>query len=226
MSENLYWTTKSLGSIAENTDIYNELLHTVMLRRAETFGIEMSEAKLSTINDLVDSMISWLTSKDFYIAPASLKYHDAYPGGLLFHTLQVYNKIIELLTLSTFKSVVNPDSAVLVALTHDWCKINKYESYMKNVKDLNTGEWITQPAYKYSESYIGLGHGPQSLMMVSQFCNTKYTRLSFEEMAAIRWHMYTYDVTSYDMDDLNKCNNNIPLVHLIQFADQLAIVNY
>ena len=226
MSKNVYWTTKSLGSISENTVIYNELLHSVMSRRAETAGIEVSAEKLSTIDNLVDSMISWLSSTDFYTAPASLRYHDAYPGGLLYHTLQVYNKVIELLELPTFKSVVDPDSAVLVALTHDWCKINKYESYMKNVKDPVTGDWSMQPAYKYSESYMGLGHGPQSLIMLTQFCKSKYTKLSFDEMAAIRWHMYTYDVTSYDMEDLNKCNNNIPLVRLIQFADQLAIVTY
>ena len=59
-------------------------------------------------------------------------------------------------------------------------------------------------------------------MMVSQFCTTKSTNLTFDEMAAIRWHMYTYDVTSYDVDDLNKCNNKIPLVLITQFADQMA----
>ena len=69
---------------------------------------------------------------------------------------------------------------------------------------------------------MGLGHGPQSLVILSQFCNTKYTLLNFDEMAAIRWHMYTYDVTSYDVDDLNKCSTSIPLVMLTQFSDQLA----
>jgi hypothetical protein len=226
MSELSYWKPQHLGDIEENKKSYNMLLHDVMMRRAETAGIEVSMEKLASIDNVVTKMLSWLDSTDFYTAPASMKYHEAFPGGLLLHTLKVYNKIIELMTLPTFKSIVNPDSAILVALTHDWCKINKYEQYMKNVKDPDTGEWSMQSAYKPSETYMGLGHGPQSLMMVTQFCNSKYTRLSFDEMAAIRWHMYTYDITSYDMEDLNRCNNNIPLVHLIQFADQLAIVNY
>ena len=71
-----------------------------------------------------------------------------------------------------------------------------------------------------------LGHGTQSLIMVMQLCCSKLTSLSFDEMAAIRWHMDAWDIGHYDDWDLNQCNERVPLVRMIQFADQLAITTY
>ena len=77
-------------------------------------------------------LIEWLRVSDFYTAPASTKYHDAYTGGLLVHTLNVYNNIMTLSQLPQFKSSMKDEdifSAALIALVHDWCKIGLYESY-------------------------------------------------------------------------------------------------
>ena len=203
-------------------DLYESLIVESLFHRANSrVDTILNEDKLIPI---IKSLLNWLRRSEFYTSPASTKYHEAFNGGLLHHSLQVYNKMIELHQIPSFNQV-DIGSATLVALTHDWCKIGKYESYTKNVKNPDTKQWEEQLAYKYADKYMGLGHGPQSLMMVSQFCTTGLTSLTFDEMAAIRWHMYTYDVTSYDIDDLNKCGNQIPLVKLIQFADQLAICN-
>ena len=35
-------------------------------------------------------LLAWLESTDFFTAPASTKYHGAYPGGLVDHSLNVY----------------------------------------------------------------------------------------------------------------------------------------
>ena len=59
-----------------------------------------------------------------------------------------------------------------------------------------------------------------------QLCNSKYTSLTFEEMSAIRWHMDNWDMTTYDAVDLQQCNERIPMVRMIQFADQLAVTEY
>lgn len=197
--------------------LYESLLVGSIAIRAKERGVE----SLDKVIPVISTILEWLRNNDFYTCPASTKYHEAFHGGLLLHSLKVYNKLTELHQLKSF-SKVNMGSATLVALTHDWCKIGKYEPYFRNEKNQKTGLWEEKLAYKHSDKYLGLGHGPQSLMMVSQFCCTKYTNLSFDEMAAIRWHMYTYDVTSYDISDLNNCNNKIPLVTMIQFADQMA----
>lgn len=197
-------------------DLYESLL-------AGAISLRAKNAEFNKIKPVIVSMIEWLRQGDFYTAPASTKYHESYHGGLLEHSINVYKYMMELLKLQSFNKI-DIGSAALVALTHDWCKIGKYESYTKNVKE--NGVWVEQTAYKCKENTVGLGHGPQSLMMVAQFCFNSATKLTFDEMAAIRWHMYTYDVTSYDIRDLNDCGNNIPIVKCLQFADQLATANF
>lgn len=224
MPELYVWEPISVKTTSEeNANTYNRLLKNAIINRA--IGRGLSEG-IEEIDKLVNSICSWLSNTDFYTAPASTRFHESCAGGLVMHSLKVYNEVLQLVQLPHFKSA-NIDSAVLIALTHDWCKINQYEPYMKNVKD-DDGDWHQILSYKTREedASVRLGHGPQSLIMLMQFCNNRYTCLTSDEMAAIRWHMYTYDVTSYDIRDLNICNQNVPLVHLIQFADQLAIVNY
>lgn len=209
-----------IDTISSRTSEYNELLTQSLIFRAQDRNGTKEQA-----TNLANRMIEWLRTKtDFYTAPASTQYHDSFDGGLVYHSLQVYNQILDLITIPKFQTV-DIASAVFVALTHDWCKVNSYETYYKNVKDDN-GNWVQEKAYRTIKNTISAGHGPQSLIDVMLFCNTSYSALSEDEMMAIRWHMYTYDVTAYDLRPLNNCNEAIPLVHLLQFADQLAITNY
>lgn len=210
----------SESDVVGNKEIYCRLLKSALFKRAT----DRNASDFTSMDALVTHIIDWLNSTDFFIAPASLKYHDAFEGGLMYHCLCVYNKMLELIKLPSFESV-DIASATLIALTHDWCKIGLYGTYFKNVKD-DSGNWVQQLNYKYDESHMGLGHSTQSLVMLMQLCNNKYTKLTFDEMAAIKWHMYTWDMTQYDQEDFNRCNNHIPLVKLIQFADQLACADF
>lgn len=179
-----------------------------------------------TVNDelaerIYQRIVKWLKGTDFYTSPASTRYHDAAEGGLVQHTLNVVKHVKSLLTLDEFCHV-NPASAILVALVHDWCKINRYESYMRNVKDDN-GNWIQKKAYKYREDgpAIPMGHGVASLYIINKFIN-----LSLEEQLAVRWHMGEYNVAQNEMNELHKANETYELVQLLQFADRLSITNY
>lgn len=202
------------------TTLYESLIAGSLAIRSLSHSLESNSRDFSKVIPVIKIIIEWLRKTDFYSCPASTKYHGACPCGLLVHSLRVYNHAMELTKIKHFNEV-NKGSATLMSLCHDWCKIDRYETYFKNVKNPLTHVWEEQPAYRCKENSIGLGHGPQSLVMITQLCNTKETYLSFDEMAAIRWHMYTYDVTSYDINDLNKCSS-IPLVMLIQFSDQMA----
>lgn len=170
----------------------------------------------------VEHCIKWLGDSGFYDAPASTRYHESFPGGLLLHSLRVLNQIIQLAMLPAFESVDLKD-AVLIALAHDWCKIGKYEQYMKNVKNEITGVWSKEPAYRYSSNgtTILAGHGTASMYILM-----KWVKVRLEESLAVRWHMGHWYVSDNDINDLQQCNENYPLVHMLQFADQLAITNY
>ena len=58
------------------------------------------------------------------------------------------------------------------------------------------------------------------------FLASKCFKLSVSESLAIRWHMGFCRVADSDMNELQLANETHPLVHLLQFADQLAIVQY
>lgn len=208
---------------------YEEFLASALLQRAIKRDPTISPTTQEKIFPHIKHIIEWVRNTDFYTSPASTKYHDACNGGLLDHTLQVYNQLHGLRGVPKFKSVVDNSwaSAVFAVLVHDWCKIGRYESYLKNVKNEDTGKWEQVPAFKYREDTVGrFGHGTQSLLMAMQLCNFRLTALTFEEMAAIRWHMDNWDIGHYDEADLAKCNETIPMVRMVQFADQLAITTY
>lgn len=208
---------------------YEDLLAKAIIMRASAKDPSISYANQDKVFPYIKHILEWLRSTDFYTAPASTKYHDACYAGLLTHTLEAYIQLLGLRQVPKFKTVVEDQwwSAVFVILVHDWCKIGRYETYWKNVQDEASGDWMKVQGYRYKEDPVGrLGHGPQSLIMAMQLCNNKYTALSFEEMAAIRWHMDNWDTSIYDKEDLHQCNTNIPMVRMIQFADQLAITDY
>lgn len=166
---------------------------------------------------LAERCITWLRSTDFYMAPASTKYHDAEAVGLLKHTLKVINKLYELMTMKTFKEV-DCAQATVAAIVHDWCKIDFYEGYMRNVKN-EEGVWEQVPSFRCKGSSIPLGHG-----VTSMFIAQKFFKLTTEMALAIRWHMGEYDVSENQSHDLMDANERYPMVLLLQTADRLSII--
>lgn len=221
----------NLDKLDNDTKIqyYEELFAFSLIQRAHKRNPRVSGVHQEKIFPYIKVCLDWLRSTDFYTSPASTKYHDSRYGGLLDHTLQVYNQLVGLRQVPKFHTVVDDQwySAVFVALVHDWCKIGRYEQYYKKVYNDGIGEWETTPAFKYREDdTVRFGHGTQSLVIAMRLCNSLLTSLTFEEMAAIRWHMDAWDIGHYDNVDLGQCNEKIPMVRMIQFADQLAITSY
>lgn len=70
-----------------------------------------------------DDLLEWLESTDFFTAPASTKYHGAYPGGLVEHSLRVYDFLIS----SPYAVGTSAESRAICALLHDVCKAEYYE---------------------------------------------------------------------------------------------------
>lgn len=172
-------------------------------------------------SDYINKVINWIDSTDFYNSPASTIYHESFPHGLLYHTLQVYNCIIDLYQIPKFNGKIKVESASLCALVHDWCKIGLYESYKKNVKNDNTGQWERVDAYRRGSFPHAFGHGASSMYMAM-----KLFKLNEEEALAIRWHMGKWNVSENEVNELQQANEHYPLVHLLQFADQLSITEY
>jgi len=170
-------------------------------------------------DDYIEKVKNWLKNTSFYEDPASTKYHEAFKHGLLYHTLRVYNKMCEVVQIPTFKNV-DLSSATLCCICHDWCKIGLYEQYKRNVKN-DAGKWESVDAYKRGSFPHPLGHG-----VASAYIAMKLIKLSEEEWLAIRWHMAMFNVASNEINEYQQSCEDYPLVHLLQFADQLSIVSY
>lgn len=200
-------------------NIYDKLIRSVAILRA----IRNNKYDERKVNERVDKIISWLESTDFYTCPASTRYHETFEGGLLYHTLCVVANIIAIGDSAPFANNVNIEDAVLVALVHDWCKIGKYRSYQRNVKNEATGQWEKVTAFTYQDSVpYPLGHGVTSAYIANKFFNLK-----IEEFAAIEFHMGRWEAgTDYQQNDMQQANENIPLCYLLQFADQVACAKY
>ena len=86
---------------------------------------------------LLDYLISG--GSDFFTAPASTKYHGSYEGGLLEHSLNVYDCLVNYLERTRTKEVYNmnytDENIAIAALLHDLCKMNFYKTDFRNSKN-------------------------------------------------------------------------------------------
>ena len=67
-------------------------------------------------------LLAWLGTTDFFEAPASTRFHGAYPGGLVEHSLNVYYALLGQSTIREYGG----ERVALVALLHDVCKTGYY----------------------------------------------------------------------------------------------------
>lgn len=134
----------------------------------------------------MDDLMAWLERSDFYTAPASSRFHGDYKGGLLEHSINVYDKLTGY--VSRYPELeISPETVAVVALFHDLTKVNYYSVSTKNVKDDETGVWHKEPFYK-TDDKLPLGHGEKSVIILQSFI-----KLTRDEIFAIRWHMGGFD---------------------------------
>lgn len=136
----------------------------------------------NTKREGIENLITFLEKTDFFTAPASTRFHGSYEGGLLEHSLKVYEIFKEKVKTSVIDVPVSEDSIIIIALLHDICKANFYKVDYRNAKN-EFGEWVKVPYYTVDDT-IPYGHGEKSVMMISE-----YIKLTVEEKYCIRWHM-------------------------------------
>lgn len=168
--------------------------------------------------DGADKLLEFLEKSDFFTAPASTRFHGAYEGGLLRHSLNVYECLTEYLARERVQKKyglnASDESAAIVALLHDICKVNFYTVSMRNSKNEQTGQWEKVPYYTIDDK-LPYGHGEKSVYMISGFI-----RLTREEAMAIRWHMGFSGIE--DKNTIGKALEMYPLAFALSVADMEA----
>lgn len=172
----------------------------------------------STKREGIEELISFLEKTDFYTAPASTRYHGDYEGGLLEHSMKVYEIFKHKVENNIMGLDWSEDTIIIMALLHDICKVNFYKVDYRNAKNAN-GEWEKVPYYTVDDT-IPYGHGEKSVMMI-----TEYIKLTPEEKYAIRWHMgFTEPKEQYNT--LGAAFKRYPIALLLHEADLEATYFY
>ena len=87
-----------------------------------------------------EELLNFLLSdhSDFFTAPASTRFHGAYEGGLLEHSLNVYYCLRDYLARPRVKELYGmeytEENIAIAALLHDLCKMNFYTVDYRNSK--------------------------------------------------------------------------------------------
>lgn len=160
-----------------------------------------------------DKLFAWLESSDFFDAPASTRFHGDHQGGLCEHSVHVWEELVRL--LKAYPEIkVTAETAAIISLLHDLCKVGCYKVELRNVKEGNV--WVKRPFYKFDEDFCYGSHGGKSVFLAQRFIE-----LSEEEAVAISCHMGFSDRSPGDFS-LGSAYEQFPLAWLLHVADESA----
>ena len=147
---------------------------------------------------LTDRIVGRLRDLGYFAAPASKGHHLAIEGGLVEHSINVVDRLLE------FGAFRYEESAYRVGMLHDLVKCKCYE------KD-GDGYKYVQPPYP--------GHGVASVMIAAELGIS----LTPEETAAITWHMGAFGLGERELKEYHAAIRRFPrAIILTHAADHLA----
>lgn len=173
----------------------------------------------------MEYVIEDLETYGFFEAPASARNHFNHPGGLVQHSLNVYDAAMMLRegiikSRPDMEKRLPVDSVILASLLHDVCKANIYRLVSRKRKN-EIGMWEEVEEYEVNYSQLPIGHGEKSVVMLLRMG----LDLEDDEICAIRWHMgpWAVDTSSIEQDkSYRQSILNSPLLPLIHTADTIA----
>lgn len=176
-----------------------------------------------------DKLLNKLENSDFYVAPASSKYHGAYAGGLVDHCLNVYFNLKRLVENKHLDVRYDDETLIIVALFHDFSKMNFYEKTAQNKKvyspdgskydEIGKYDWVAVSSYKVIDTQDRFLYGNHE--QTAEYMIRQFIPLKLDESIAILHHMGGMSIDSAK-DDISSIYNKCPLALLLHLADMLA----
>ena len=186
-----------------------------MTKREEFIAVYQENIKRRA----ADRLLEWLDSdaSDFFTAPSSTRFHGAYEGGLVEHSLNVYECLKDYLSRPRTKDLYGmdytPETIAVTALLHDICKVGFHAVDYRNAKN-DQGVWEKVPYYTVRDT-LPYGHGEKSVYMIQSFM-----RLTRDEAFAIRYHMGFSG--NEDKNSVGRALEMFPLALAVNVADMEA----
>lgn len=187
----------------------------------------ITELLRSTKREGIEDLIKFLDESDFYTAPASTKYHNAFEQGLAYHSLNVYFNLKEL--CDRYKMQIPEDSIIICGLLHDLSKVNFYEKTVVNKKvyssagskhdEMGNYDWVSQSGYKIKDirdRFVGVEHCVNSALIAE-----KYIKLTTTEFVAVSNHHFIFGNNL--TNDISEIYSRYPLAYLLHAADMNSV---
>lgn len=173
----------------------------------------------------IENVLAELGRLGFYGAPASTRFHGSYPGGLLEHSLCVYDEAVvireaQLGLKPEVASSLPSDSIAIAALLHDVCKAEVYRQEEKRRKNA-AGMWESYNGYGVDYGAFPVGHGEKSVIQLLRWG----LEMTDDEIMAIRWHMSGFDLAFQSPEsraNYGAATDKCPLLAVLRAADGLA----
>lgn len=208
--------------IKNELKIYNHLFNEERNNNSNDKILSLLKDELIySINDEKDKLIKKAISKilikysTFFDEPASTKFHGAYRGGLIDHSLAVYLAAIR---TSNYYGINPSDVNPIACLFHDICKVDKY----KLIKDNKNDDGFK---YVYNNEYNGIEHGAESLRRLLNIEGISEL-ISEPWQIAIAYHMGVFGVSNTEMQNFSTMSERYPEVLLLHHADMIATKIY
>lgn len=177
----------------------------------------------------IEGLINKLNESDFFVAPASTRFHNSVEGGLVDHSLNVYYNLKSLVKNKHLEDIISNDSIVICGLLHDISKMNYYEKGIKNKKvysddgskfdNLGKFDWVSEETWNIrpeKERFIYGNHEETSEFMIRQYIPLKVS----ESVAVLNHHAGK----GFDSSQINISGlfHRYPLANLLHVADMIA----
>lgn len=171
----------------------------------------------STRREGILKLLTMMEIEGFYQSPCSSTHHLNVPGGLVKHSLNVYDCMVKLKDafLTEYDGItdyIDDDNIILVSLLHDLGKMGDHgkPGYLQNI--LKDGKQSDKKPYVTNADLLYVPHEIRSIAIAERYIN-----LTEEEEFAILQHNGMYGDLKYALKD-----KETPLQMLLHFADMWA----
>lgn len=168
----------------------------------------------STNREGMDKLLQWMEENEYYTSPSSTKFHGAYEGGLLIHSVTIYQVFKDM--VKNLHIQIPEESIIICSLLHDACKVNYYIPK-------SSGGYTTNKEHP-------AGHCSLSVKIIEQFI-----KLTDMEKQLISFHMGMYSSHEfmnlsnwsmgkgeYTIKELSDAWNENKVAKMFYFADEIA----
>lgn len=156
--------TKEINKMNNSYDIYKKTMVAYLGKEADEF-------------------LAWLDTTNANVSPSSIRNGCKFEGGWATHCLCVLSKLIAIVKSEfgeNFEDVYSKNTIVKVALLSDLYKVNRYEKYLRNVKN-EAGQWVQVEDFGMKNDFEQfVNNGLTSVVIANRFF-----KLTDEEIEAI-----------------------------------------